>query len=283
MLAGVLSVELLEGLRDALVHARAAGRAEALIERLVDQRMGEAKLPDAARMTRPAARRRPPPPSGPAAGSRRSRASTPAARDQTTRPITAAERQDLERLIAEALDATLDHLAHALGQRDRRGAIDAPAPAGLVEHQRAGLREPAQDLPHEERVAVRSRWRSARPARPRPRSSSWPATAVMICATSSTPRPCKAMRWTPSIAAQVGEHRGQRMVLAEVRVAIGDDHEQRAVLDRPHEVLEQRHRLTRRPNAGRRAPGTRARSRATSPEQPRDRGEQQVALGLGIR
>ena len=47
--------------------------------------------------------------------------------------------QDLERLVAQALDAPLDHLAHALGQRDARGAIDAPASAVLVEDERPGL------------------------------------------------------------------------------------------------------------------------------------------------
>ena len=64
------------------------------------------------------------------------------------------EPQDLERLLAEALHAALDHLAHALGQRDPRRAIDAPAAARLVEDERAGLREAAQDLADEERVAV---------------------------------------------------------------------------------------------------------------------------------
>ena len=44
VLARVLAVEILERLGNTLVHARAAGGAEALIQRLVDQRMGEAKV-----------------------------------------------------------------------------------------------------------------------------------------------------------------------------------------------------------------------------------------------
>ncbi len=45
-IARVLAIELLERLGDTLVHPRTARGAEALIQRLVDERVGEAKLPD---------------------------------------------------------------------------------------------------------------------------------------------------------------------------------------------------------------------------------------------
>ena len=45
MLRRVVAVELLERLRDALVHPRPAGGAEPVIQGLVDQRVGEAKPP----------------------------------------------------------------------------------------------------------------------------------------------------------------------------------------------------------------------------------------------
>ena len=64
------------------------------------------------------------------------------------------EPQELERLLAEALHTPLDHLPHALGQRDRTRAVDAPAPTVLVEDERPGLPKATQDLPHEERVAT---------------------------------------------------------------------------------------------------------------------------------
>ena len=62
--------------------------------------------------------------------------------------------QRLERVLAEALDAALDHLAHALGQRDTGRAVDAPAPGGLVEDERTRLRQAPEDLAHEKRVAI---------------------------------------------------------------------------------------------------------------------------------
>ena len=46
VLRRVGTVHLLERLRDALVHARPARGTEALIQRLVDERVDEAEAPD---------------------------------------------------------------------------------------------------------------------------------------------------------------------------------------------------------------------------------------------
>ena len=153
VLARVLAVEILERLGHALMHSRSAGGPEALIERLVDERVGEAKLPD---------------PLGGLGKQRGGDRRLEVIQQQALVEIedrleqlqverTADHRcepQDLERLLAQALHAPLDHLAHALGQRHTCGAIDAPAPAGLVEGQSPGLPKAAQDLSHEEWVAI---------------------------------------------------------------------------------------------------------------------------------
>jgi len=64
------------------------------------------------------------------------------------------EPQGLKRLLPQPLDAALDDLPHALWHRDASGGINAPAPGGLIKDDRAGLRQPPQDLPNEERIAV---------------------------------------------------------------------------------------------------------------------------------
>ena len=129
------TVELLERLRDAVVHARAARGPEPVIQSLVDERVHEAKLSD---------------PLGRFRQQRGGNGSLQVIQQGTRADVEhrlqelevedpadhGREPQDLEGLVAEALHAPLDHLAHALGQREPCGAIDAPAPAGLVEHER---------------------------------------------------------------------------------------------------------------------------------------------------
>ena len=156
-------------------------------------------------------------------------------------------------------------------------------PVGLVEDERPGLRQPAQDLAHEERVAVGLGGDLCGQLERRPASSSWPATAVMICATSSAPRPCRAMRCTPCDA-RAGR-RARRSAGGPCRGPSRGRSRSPAAPParrvRTH-VLQAAPATARRPSAGRRARRTAAPLSATSPKQARDGLEQQVALGLGV-
>ena len=82
----------------------------------------------------------------PVAGARTSRSKS--------RPITAAVRQHAPGLRSEAPDPGPDHLPHAVRQGHPVGAVLRHPPSRGVQVDGPGLGEVAQDLAHEEGVAV---------------------------------------------------------------------------------------------------------------------------------
>ena len=168
-----------------------AGSHPGPVQRLVDQRMSERETAQAARLTRPAARRRPPPPrwSSSRASSistarlqqleieRRARSPPPASGPRASHPPAARPGARSPRARSRATR--------------RRGAIDAPAPTGLVvEQQRPTPSRLRSTSPTKNGLPSVSA--AISPASSTPSwSSSWPAAAARIFATSSAPSPCK--------------------------------------------------------------------------------------------
>ena len=217
-----LARELLERKADPVVQPGAPRRAEPLVEGLVDERMGEAEFAHAARRTRPAVRRRQPARHGRARALPRSGA----AREQSHVERAADHRRELERvggLRAEPRHAALDDLAHALREPERRASLDPPSPCLFVVCEGSRFGQAADDLADEERVAGGLAAMSSASASPSA-SRSCPASARRMCATSSGTSPCRARRCASWRRPQVGEHLCERMLLAEVGVAVGDHH-----------------------------------------------------------
>ena len=279
-IARVVAVELLERLRDLLVHARPAGRAEALVQRLVDERVGEAELPHVLGRLAQHGRRdgrlqAVEQPTLIHLGGGREKLKLKRAADHRREP------QYLLGLLAEALHAALDHLANTLGQRYARRSIDAPAPAGLVEAQRPGLREATQYLRHEERVAVGLAAICVANSRPYS-SSSVPGDGRHEKCHLVNAEAMERDPLHPLNRPQIRQRPAQRVILAQIRVAVGHDQLERPLLDRAHHVLEQSDRLPVGPvqvvehHAHRHAPRHFC-------QESRDGREQQVALGLRVR
>lgn len=145
-------------------------------------------------------------------------------------------------MFAEPVDPVLDDLADALRQAAHRHLVDAPAPRGLVEQDRAGLDQVAQDLADEEWVA---------PGLGRESTRERQTVGIELVARCSGDQLGNLIRSEPAqtdprhtvAPPQIREHPGQQMVLGQIRVAIGDDQQQRALLYRAGRVLEQRDRL----------------------------------------
>ena len=96
-------------------------------------------------------------------------------------------------------------------------------------------------------------------------SRSWPATVSMSANTSDWSRPTRSSRRHARLAAEVGEHLGERVGAVEIRVAVGREHE---------EAHRRRRRATRggaatttacRPSARRRARGSPVRPATSRP------------------
>ena len=128
------------------------------------------------------------------------------------------------------------------------------------------------------RSPPRSRAASAIPSA----SSSWPAAAAVIACTSSAAESLQRDPLDAVEPSQIGERRGQRMLLGQVGVSIRDQQLQRPVLEIARDVLQQRHRLAIRPLEVIEHDAQRHR-RGHRPQQLRHGLEQQEALGLRIR
>ncbi len=279
MLAGILPVQLLQRERDAVVDARAPGRAEPLVQRLVDQRVHETEAAELlARLVQQRCCHRGLQPVQQltlgGVGQLREELELERAADH------GRKRQHLLRLGPEALDAADDHVAHALRQAEGRRAIDAPPLGRRVVQEPLGLHQAAKHFPDEERIPVGL-------ARDLPREQQ----RVRIQVVPGRRRHhlghlgrSEALQRDPLDALdspQIRQDGVQRMLLPQIRVAEGDDHLERTRLGGPHHVLEQRDRLTVRPVqiVEHEAHGHRRRQLH---ERPRDGREEQEALGLGI-
>ncbi len=236
---------ILERERDAVVQARPASRTESLVQRLVDQCVDE---PEAADSPGRLVQQR-----------RGDRSLQPIEQLALRRPRQPHEqreleraadhgrkRQDLTRLVPEPVDTAADDVADALRQAQRLGTVDAPPLGRRVVEQSPGFDEAAKDFADEERVAVglaRDFTRQHQPARIQLVAGGRRHYLGHLGRAEAFERdPLDALD-----APQIGQHRAQRVILAQIRVAESDDHLEGARVAGSDDVLEQRHRLRVRP------------------------------------
>ena len=240
-LVGAPARELLESQAYTVVQPGAAGRAEALVERLVDEGVGEVEL------AHPLLRL----PQQRGCDGRLEVveyalfSDLRRGREQLHVEHAADHRCELERvgrLRPQPGDPTLDDLADALREAQRRVAFHPPAPCRLVVGEGARFGQAAHDLAGEEGVACGLAGDVLGERQP---------LGVEIVARHRLQYVRHVLRREPvqgdPVRArhrpEVGEHLGERVLAAEVRVAVGDHHLERLALDVAHEVLEQGDRL----------------------------------------
>ena len=191
------------------------------------------------------------------------------------------KRQRLLRLVPEPLDATDDHVPHAFRQAQRCRAIDAPPPGRRVVEQPPGLHQAAKHLPDEEGVAVglaRDLLRQHQRVRIQLVAGGGRHHLGHLGRPEALQRDPIDLLDSP----QIRQHRAERMILPQIRVAERDDHLERTRLGGRHHMLQQRHRLAVRPVqiVEHEAHGHRRRQLH---ERPGDGREEQEAFGLRIR
>ena len=139
------------------------------------------------------------------------------------------KRQHLTRLVPEPLDTAGDHVAHAFRQAQRCRAVDAPPLGRLVVQQPPGLDQAAKHLADEERVAV-GLARDLPREHQRVRIQLVPGGRRHHLGHLGRSEALQRDPLDPLDSPQVRQHRAERMILAEVRVAEGDDHLERTGL-----------------------------------------------------
>ena len=136
------------------------------------------------------------------------------------------------RLGPEPLDATGDHVAHAFRQAQRRRAIDAPPLGRRVVQQPLGLDQAAKHLPDEERIAVGLARDLPRECQ-RIRIQLVPGGLRHHLGHLGRPEALQRDPLDTVDSPQVRQHGVQGMILAQIRIAEGNDHLERTGLSGP--------------------------------------------------
>jgi hypothetical protein len=238
--AGPVAAQLFQRLGDAAVQTGAARRAQRVVQRVVDQVVREREracllgaLEHQRRLDRPV-----------------QHVDEPVlvrvhdAHEQLEVEVAADDggaRQHVPAVLAEALDPPVDDLAHALRQAQRVELADELPAAVRRPHDRTRLREVAQDLAHEERVAVGLSRDLARERQPR--------RVQLVTGRVLHQRDDRGLAQTAQgqppdalLAAQVGEDIHERVIARDVAVAVGRHDEQRDAVRLGDHVAQQRER-----------------------------------------
>jgi hypothetical protein len=216
--AGAVAAQVLQRLGDAAVQARAARRPQRVVERVVDQVVREVER---ARLLRALEQQR--------------RLDGPV--QHVDEPVLVLVHHALEQLevelaandggagqhvpavLAQALDPPLHHLAHALGKAERVEVADELPAAVRRLHDRAGLRQVAQDLADEERVAVGFGRDLARERQPG-RVQLVPGGVLHQRHDRGLAEAAQRQPPDALLAAQIGQHVHERVVARDVAVAV---------------------------------------------------------------